>query len=50
MSCTCTKTEEDRCCCSCDDPCSMECPAVDDADCCHNPTFRRLEDERDDEM
>lgn len=50
MSCFCEQDQEDRCCAFCDEPCSQVCHSVKYGDDCHNPTFRRLERERDDEM
>jgi hypothetical protein len=52
MPCFCEPKQEDRCCSFCDDKfnCSQVCHTVKFGDDCHNPTFRRLERDRDDEV
>ena len=54
MSCFCEQAQEDRCCCHCVARCAMICHAANpdpsQREECRNPTFRRFESERDDEV
>jgi hypothetical protein len=52
MPCFCEDREEDRCCSFCAEKyeCAQVCHVVKFGDDCRNPTFRRLESEREEEV